>query len=115
MTEVTMQTVGATARLKRITLAMQHFVAMFGATVLVPILTGFNPSVAIFCGQTWHVVVSLVYRGEGTCFFRLIFRIYSGDYQGSGNHGKFTIRSRRRFGSWFNLYIDIFPYSFGWC
>lgn len=48
MTEVIMQTVGATARLKRITLAMQHFVAMFGATVLVPILTGFNPSVAIF-------------------------------------------------------------------
>lgn len=48
MTEVTMQTVGATAKLKRITLAMQHFVAMFGATVLVPILTGFNPSVAIF-------------------------------------------------------------------
>ena len=28
-------------------LAFQHLMAMFGATVLVPILTGLNPSVAI--------------------------------------------------------------------
>lgn len=35
-------------RLKRIILAVQHLIAMFGATVLVPILTGLDPSVAIF-------------------------------------------------------------------
>ena len=29
-------------------LAIQHLIAMFGATVLVPILTGLDPSVALF-------------------------------------------------------------------
>ena len=30
-------------------MSIQHLLAMFGATVLVPLLTGFDPSVAIFC------------------------------------------------------------------
>lgn len=33
---------------KNIILALQHLIAMFGATVLVPILTGLNPSIALF-------------------------------------------------------------------
>ena len=32
----------------KVILAMQHLIAMFGATVLVPILTGLDPSVALF-------------------------------------------------------------------
>lgn len=32
---------------KRVILALQHLIAMFGATVLVPIITGFNPAVAL--------------------------------------------------------------------
>jgi uracil permease len=35
-------------QLKRFALAFQHLVAMFGATVLVPLLTGLNVSVALF-------------------------------------------------------------------
>ncbi len=35
--------------MKKSILSMQHLLAMFVATVLVPILTGFDPSVAIFC------------------------------------------------------------------
>ncbi|MGL5717589.1 MAG: uracil-xanthine permease family protein [Paraclostridium sp.] len=35
--------------MKKSILSLQHLLAMFGATVLVPILTGFDPSVAIFC------------------------------------------------------------------
>lgn len=35
--------------MKKTVLSLQHLLAMFGSTVLVPILTGFNPSVAIFC------------------------------------------------------------------
>ena len=35
--------------MKKIILSIQHLLAMFGATVLVPLLTGFDPSVAIFC------------------------------------------------------------------
>lgn len=34
---------------KRILLAVQHLIAMFGATVLVPLLTGFPVGTAIFC------------------------------------------------------------------
>ena len=34
---------------KTIVLGMQHVFAMFGATVLVPILTGFSVSVTLFC------------------------------------------------------------------
>ncbi|HGY08553.1 MAG TPA: uracil permease, partial [Oceanithermus profundus] len=41
-------------------LGLQHTVAMFGATVLVPLLTGLNPSVA------------LVSAGAGTLLFHLI-------------------------------------------
>ena len=35
--------------MKNLIMSFQHLLAMFGATVLVPILTGFDPSVAIFC------------------------------------------------------------------
>jgi uracil permease len=34
---------------KKVLLGIQHVIAMFGATVLVPMLTGLNPSVALFC------------------------------------------------------------------
>lgn len=34
---------------KRLVMGLQHVIAMFGATVLVPMLTGLNPSVALFC------------------------------------------------------------------
>lgn len=35
--------------MKKTILSIQHLLAMFGSTVLVPLLTGFDPSVAIFC------------------------------------------------------------------
>ena len=35
--------------MRKAALSLQHLLAMFGATVLVPLLTGFDPSVAIFC------------------------------------------------------------------
>ncbi|MCD3217185.1 uracil-xanthine permease [Clostridium botulinum C] len=44
---------------KRMILAFQHLIAMFGATVLVPILTGFDPSLALLSG------------GIGTLIFHL--------------------------------------------
>ncbi len=45
---------------KKIVLGAQHTVAMFGATVLVPLLTGLNPSVA------------LITAGLGTLLFHLV-------------------------------------------
>ncbi|SCH14033.1 MULTISPECIES: uracil-xanthine permease family protein [unclassified Romboutsia] len=35
--------------MKKLIMSFQHLLAMFGATVLVPLLTGFDPSVAVFC------------------------------------------------------------------
>jgi uracil permease len=35
--------------LKTIPLSFQHIFAMVGATILVPILTGMSPSIALFC------------------------------------------------------------------
>ena len=32
-------------------MGVQHVIAMFGATVLAPILMGFNPNIATVCGQ----------------------------------------------------------------
>ena len=43
-------------------LSFQHLFAMFGATVLVPILVGIDPAVALFSSETrphisWHFVL----------------------------------------------------------
>jgi len=46
--ELRVQEVSTWEKVKRVILAIQHLIAMFGATVLVPILTGLDPSVAIF-------------------------------------------------------------------
>ena len=35
--------------LKTIPLSLQHLFAMVGATILVPMLTGLSPSIALFC------------------------------------------------------------------
>ena len=45
---------------KLLLLGVQHVFAMFGATVLVPLLTGLNPAVALFCA------------GVGTWIFHLV-------------------------------------------
>lgn len=45
---------------KKVVLGLQHTIAMFGATVLVPLLTGLNPSVALLAA------------GIGTLLFHLI-------------------------------------------
>ncbi|MBI5447685.1 MAG: uracil-xanthine permease [Gammaproteobacteria bacterium] len=44
----------------KLLLGSQHTVAMFGATVLMPLLTGLNPSIALFCA------------GVGTLLFHLV-------------------------------------------
>ena len=44
---------------KKVVLGLQHTVAMFGATVLVPLLTGLNPSVALFGAGLATMIVGL--------------------------------------------------------
>jgi len=57
--------------LRLVPMGMQHVVAMFGATVLCPILMGFNPQVALF------------FSGIGTLLFILITRFQVPSYLGS--------------------------------
>jgi len=45
-------------------LALQHLMAMFGATVLVPILTGLNPSVAIMTSGAGTILYLILTRGK---------------------------------------------------
>lgn len=49
--------------MKKTMLSLQHLLAMFGATVLVPILTGFDPSVAIFCAGVGTLIFHACTKG----------------------------------------------------
>ncbi|MEW8974169.1 MAG: uracil-xanthine permease family protein [Tissierellaceae bacterium] len=74
---------------KKSVLALQHLIAMFGATVLVPILTGLNPSIALFsagCGTLiFHMCTGgkvPVFLGSSFAFIPIILKIkeiYNGD------------------------------------
>ncbi len=53
---------------KKTILALQHLIAMFGATVLVPILTGFDPSVALFSAGLGTLIFHLCTKGKVPVF-----------------------------------------------
>ncbi len=54
--------------MKKTILSLQHLLAMFGATVLVPILTGFDPSVAIFCAGLGTLIFHFCTEGKVPVF-----------------------------------------------
>lgn len=70
-------------------LALQHLIAMFGATVLVPILTGLDPSVALFSAGLGTLIFHLctkgkvpVFLGSSFAFIPVILEVskqYNGD------------------------------------
>lgn len=69
-------------QIKQFILGLQHLVAMFGATVLVPILTGFDPSVALVaagCGTLiFHFCTKKkvpVFLGSSFAFIPLILAV----------------------------------------
>ena len=49
-------------------LALQHLIAMFGATVLVPIITGLDPSVALFSAGVGTLLFHLCTKGKVPVF-----------------------------------------------
>lgn len=55
-------------KVMRCILALQHLVAMFGATVLVPILTGLDPSVALFTAGCGTLIFHLCTKGKVPVF-----------------------------------------------
>ncbi|WP_056975022.1 uracil-xanthine permease family protein [Holzapfeliella floricola] len=79
---------------KGIFLSMQHLFAMFGATVLVPILVGLNPGIALFAsgvGTLLHLLITKgqvpLYMGSSFAFITVMASLmktagYSGVSQG---------------------------------
>lgn len=76
--------------LKKLILGFQHTLAMFGATILVPILTGLNPSVALFTAGLGTLIFHLitkkkvpVFLGSSFAFIpaiQLISKTYGQEY-----------------------------------
>ena len=58
-------------------LSIQHVIAMFGATVLVPILTGLNPAVALFTAGIGTLLFHLVTKGQVPVFLGSSFAFIS--------------------------------------
>ena len=75
--------------MRKAVLSIQHLLAMFGATVLVPLLTGLDPSVAIFCAGIgtliFHKCTDLkvpVFLGSSFAFISVINQVkntFNGD------------------------------------
>ncbi|OON94193.1 MAG: uracil permease [Candidatus Epulonipiscioides saccharophilum] len=62
---------------KKLILGLQHVLAMFGATVLVPILTGLDPGVAILCAGIGTLVFHSVTKGIVPVFLGSSFAFIS--------------------------------------
>lgn len=63
---------------KNLLLALQHLFAMFGATVLVPLLTGLNPSVALFTAGIGTLIFHLCTKGKVPVFLGSSFAFIAG-------------------------------------
>ncbi len=57
-----------TANAKKTILALQHLIAMFGATVLVPIITGMNPSIALISAGIGTLIFHACTKGKVPVF-----------------------------------------------
>ncbi|OFK24671.1 uracil-xanthine permease family protein [Olsenella sp. HMSC062G07] len=67
MARTTRSVIGVDERMsssRAIPLGIQHMMSMFGATVLVPVLTGLNPNVAIMCSGIGTICYLLVTRNK---------------------------------------------------
>ncbi|MSU00917.1 uracil-xanthine permease family protein [Tissierella pigra] len=53
---------------KKVILALQHLITMFGATVLVPILTGLDPSIALFSAGIGTLIFHACTKGKVPAF-----------------------------------------------
>lgn len=63
---------------KSLVLSIQHVLAMFGATVLVPFITGLNPSIALFGAGVGTLIFHFVTGGKVPVFLGSSFAFISG-------------------------------------
>ena len=74
---------------KLIPMGIQHVIAMFGGTVLAPILMGFDPQITLFFSGIGTLLFILItglkvpsYLGSSFAFIGPVLAITSGDLQG---------------------------------
>lgn len=72
---------------RRIVLAFQHLIAMFGATVLVPVLTGLDPSVALIAAGCGTLIFHLCTKGKVPVFLGSSFAFISVIISAAEMHG----------------------------
>lgn len=63
---------------KNLLLGLQHMFAMFGATVLVPALTGLNPAVALICAGVGTLMFHLITKRKVPVFLGSSFAFIAG-------------------------------------
>ncbi|MDR3050309.1 MAG: uracil-xanthine permease family protein [Oscillospiraceae bacterium] len=73
---------------KLIILGIQHVFAMFGATVLVPALTGLNPSVALLCAGLGTLFFHLCTKGKVPTYLGSSFAFIAGIVTVAGMYAK---------------------------
>lgn len=69
---------GLDVDIRKIILALQHLIAMFGATVLVPILTGLDPSVALIAAGCGTLIFHMTTDGKVPVFLGSSFAFITG-------------------------------------
>ncbi|MEA4911174.1 MAG: uracil-xanthine permease family protein [Oscillospiraceae bacterium] len=69
---------------KTLILGIQHIFAMFGATVLVPLLTGLSVQVTLFCAGVGTLIFHFVTKGKVPAFLGSSFAFLGGFYAISG-------------------------------
>ena len=83
-----------------IAMGVQHVVAMFGATVLAPLLMGFDPNVAILMSGVGTLIFFVVVGGRvpsylGSSFAFIGVVIAATGYSGAGRQPEHRQRARR--------------------
>ena len=68
-------------------LSIQHLLACFGATVLVPLLVGLNPSIAIFTAGLGTLIFHLSTKGKVPAFLGSSFAFISPIIAVASTHG----------------------------
>src|SRR5690606_31617089 len=61
-----------------VAMGAQHVVAMFGSTILAPLLMGFDPNVGIFMSGTVTLIFFLFVRGRLTMYLGCSFALIGG-------------------------------------
>lgn len=76
--------------LQSLPLSLQHLTAMFGATILVPILLGVNPSIALLMNGIGTIIYSLVTKGGIPAYLGSSFAFIAPVLLISSNYGGFA-------------------------